>query len=42
MGQHIWEDDNETPETEPAPVEDVSSGDAGNDDEEPVYAPTEG
>ncbi len=42
MGSHLWDEDNDTPETEVEPVEDVSSGDAGNDEEEPVYAPTEG
>ena len=29
----MWDEDIETPETEPEPVEDVSSGDAGNDTE---------
>ena len=42
MGQHLWDENNETPETEPEPVEDVGSGDVGKDNEDTPVAPTEG
>lgn len=31
---HIWDENNETPETEEETVDDTSSDDAGNDSEE--------